>query len=211
MPRLASTENPRDFPKALSALAIASLVLFTVPAVVGFAYLGQYTTAPAFGSLQTVYKKASFAFVIVPTILIGVIYSNVTAKYIYGRFFKQSRHQHEHTVVGWATWIGITTAIWGIGFIFAEVIPSMGDFLALLAAAFDSFFGFIFWSIAYYHVYRGKFFKGATRTVLTFVHVIALLVGLFLLGPGLYTSVTAIKESYASGTRPAFACADLSL
>lgn len=37
--------------------------------------------------------------------------------------------------------------IWMIAFIFAEIIPSMGDFLSLLGAAFDSLFGYIFFAM----------------------------------------------------------------
>lgn len=82
--------------------------------------MGQYSTAPAYGSLGVlVYKKASFIFVIVPTIIIGVIYANVTAKFIFGRVLGKSRHAHSNTVVGWGFWIALMVAIWFIGFIFA--------------------------------------------------------------------------------------------
>ena len=87
----------------------------------------------------------------------------------------------------------------------------MGDFLSLLGAAFDSFFGFIFFSIAYYEMFRGQFFNGAYRSVKSVVHVIVLIVGLFLLGPGLYASCKQITIDYASATSPAFSCADVSL
>lgn len=72
----------------------------------------------------------------------------------------------------------------------------MGDFLSLLGAAFDSFFGFIFFSIAYYEMYRGRYFKGAFRSVKTVTHIIILLVGLFLLGPGLYAACKQIVLDY---------------
>jgi hypothetical protein len=95
-------EKPEDFPKSLAVLAVLSVVLFIVPPAVGFRYLGQYSTAPAFGSLGVVsYKKALFAFVIVPTLIIGVIYANVSAKYVYGRILGNSRHAHSNTVIGW--------------------------------------------------------------------------------------------------------------
>src|ERR1700753_1062051 len=81
---IAEMERPQDFPKALAVLAGVSAFLFIVPPAIGYHYLGQYSTAPAFGSLgPDSYKKGSFAFVIVPTIVIGVIYANVTAKFIY--------------------------------------------------------------------------------------------------------------------------------
>lgn len=144
---ISEMRRPQDFPKALSALAIASFVLFTIPAIVGFRYLGQYAEAPAFGSLQTNYKKISFTIAIVPTFVIGTIYANVTAKLIYSRILGQSRHSHSHTVIGWGTWIAVMIAVYFVAFIFAEVIPSMGDFLSLLGSVFDSFYGFIFVSV----------------------------------------------------------------
>lgn len=209
---IAEMERPQDFPKSLAVLAAISLFLFIVPPAIGFRYLGQYSTAPAFGSLGvTVYKKASFAFVIVPTLVIGVIYANVTAKFIYFRIMGKSRHAHSNTVIGWGVWGAVMAGIWAIAFIFAEIIPSMGDFLSLLGAAFDSFFGFIFFAVAYWQLFRGRLFKGLRRSVMTAVHVLVMIVGLFLLGPGLYAAVKAIMADYAGSTRPAFSCANLAI
>jgi hypothetical protein len=209
---IAEMERPQDFPKSLAVLAAISTVLFIVPPAIGFRYLGQYSTAPAFGSLGVVaYKKASFAFVIVPTLVIGVIYANVSAKFIYFRIMGRSRHAHSHTVIGWGLWIAVIAGIWAVAFVFSEVVPSMGDFLSLLGAAFDSFFGFIFFAVAYWELYRGKLFTGLGRSAMTVVHVIVMAVGLFLLGPGLYAAVEAIISDYSGGTRPAFSCANLAI
>lgn len=209
---IAEMEHPEDFPKSLAVLTGISAILFIVPPAIGFRYLGQYATAPAFGSLGVVaYKKASFSFVIVPTLVIGVIYANVTAKFIYFRIMGRSRHAHSNTVAGWGTWIAVMAVIWAIGFVFAEIIPSMGDFLSLLGAAFDSFFGFIYFAVAYWHLYRGNWFAGVGRSLLTFIHISVLFVGLFLLGPGLYAAVEAIIADYSGETRPAFSCANLAI
>lgn len=209
---IAEMERPQDFPKSLAVLTGISAFLFIVPPAIGFRYLGQYSTAPAFGSLgPEVYRKASFAFVIVPTLVIGVIYANVTAKFIYFRIMGTSRHAHSNTVVGWGVWAAVMAGIWALGFIFAEIIPSMGDFLSLLGAAFDSFFGFIYFAVAYWQLYKHRLFAGMGRSFLTVVHVFVMLVGLFLLGPGLYAAVEAIIADYSGSTRPAFSCANLSI
>lgn len=209
---ISEMERPQDFPKALAVLAGISGFLFIVPPAVGFRYLGQYATAPAFGSLGVVaYKKASFAFVIVPTIVIGVIYANVSAKFVYFRIMGKSRHAHSNTVIGWGAWILVMIGIWIIAFIFAEIIPSMGDFLSLLGAAFDSFFGFIFFAVAYWQLYQGKFFSGAGRSIMSVVHIFVLICGLFLLGPGLYAAVEAIMADYSGTTRPAFSCKNVAI
>lgn len=209
---IAEMERPQDFPKSLAVLAGVSAFLFIVPPAIGFRYLGQYATAPAFGSLGVVaYKKASFAFVIVPTLVIGVIYANVSAKFVYSRIMGKSRHAQSNTVVGWGVWILVMAAIWIIAFVFSEVIPSMGDFLSLLGSAFDSFFGFIFFAIAYYQLYQGKLFSSAGRSIMTVIHVFVMICGLFILGPGLYAAVEAIMSDYSGSTRPAFSCANLSI
>ncbi|GAD94775.1 amino acid transporter, putative [Paecilomyces variotii No. 5] len=209
---ISEMEKPQDFPKSLAVLAVISIILFIVPPAIGFRYLGQYATAPAFGSLGVVsYKKASFAFVIVPTLIIGAIYANVTAKFVYYKIMRQSRHAHSNTIIGWGVWILVMGSIWGIGFIFSEVVPSMGDFLSLLGAAFDSFFGFIFFAIAYWQLYKRELFSGLSRSVLTLIHLLVLLSGLFLLGPGLYAAVEAIITDYSGSTTPAFACANMAI
>ncbi|KAH8660003.1 putative amino acid transporter [Xylariales sp. PMI_506] len=209
---ISEMEKPQDFPKALAVLAGVSAFLFIVPPAIGFRYLGQYATAPAFGSLGVVaYKKASFSFVIVPTLIIGVIYANVSAKFIYLHLMGKSRHAHSNTVVGWTVWILVMIFIWVVGFIFSEVVPSMGDFLSLLGAAFDSFFGFIFFAVAYWQLYKGNLFSGAFRSFMTVFHVFVMACGLFLLGPGLYAAVEAIIDDYSGGTKPAFSCANLSI
>ncbi|KAF7979020.1 hypothetical protein HWV62_43995 [Athelia sp. TMB] len=190
---IAEMEKPEDFPKSLAALAILSFFLFIIPPSIGYRYLGQYSTAPAFGSLGILkQEKAVAAFVLVPTLIIGTIYANVSAKFIFGRIMGKSRHAYSNTVIGWGVWIGVMTFVWATAFVFGEVIPSMGDFLSLLGAAFDSFFGFIFFAVAYYHLYRGEFFAGFGRTINTLVHIFVMFCGLFLLGPGLYAAVEAI-------------------
>lgn len=205
-------EKPQDFPKSLAVLAGISVILFIIPPSIGFRYLGQYATAPAFGSLGVVaYKKGSFAFVIVPTLVIGAIYANVSAKFIYYKIMGTSRHAHSNTAVGWGAWVLVMAFIWVLAFIFSEVVPSMGDFLSLLGAAFDSFFGFIFFAVAYWQLYRKNLFGGVGRTVMTLIHIFVMIVGLFLLGPGLYAAVEAIISDYSGSTTPAFACANLSL
>ncbi|PYH37655.1 amino acid transporter [Aspergillus neoniger CBS 115656] len=209
---IAEMEHPEDFPKSLAVLATISTILFIMPPAIGFHYLGQYATAPAFGSLGlAVYRKASFGFVIVPTLIIGAIYANVTAKFIYSHLLGTSRHAHSNTVVGWGVWALVMIGIWVVGFIFSEVVPSMGDFLSLLGAAFDSFFGFIFFAVAYWHLYRGKLFVGLGRTAMTLLHVFVMACGLFLLGPGLYAAVEAIITDYSGSVSPAFSCASLGI
>ncbi|KAJ5179176.1 Amino acid transporter transmembrane [Penicillium capsulatum] len=209
---IAEMERPQDFPKALGVLTFIPAILFIVSRAIGFRYLGQYATAPAFGNLGVVaYKKASSGFVIVPTLIIGVIYANVTAKFIYTRMVGKPKHANSNTFVGWGVWFTVMAIIWVLGFVFAEVIPSMGDFLSLLSAAFDSFFGFIYFAIAYRHLNRGRMLASLGQTVMTLINVFIMLVGLFMLGLGLYAAVEAIIADYSGAIMPAFTGAKMAI
>src|SRR6478735_3801285 len=55
---IAEMRDPRDFPKALWACTIAEIIVFSLVGAIVYAYTGnQYVTAPAFGSLQPLFKK----------------------------------------------------------------------------------------------------------------------------------------------------------
>lgn len=119
---IAEMHEPRDFPKALAALTALEMILFLIVSVVGYYYLGQYAEAPMVGSfLDVTHRKAAFAFVIVPTVIIGAIYSNVTVKFLHRRILgSESKHMHSNTAVGWGVWVAITTFVWAIGFILGK-------------------------------------------------------------------------------------------
>lgn len=98
----------RDFPKALWACTIAEIIVFSIVGGVVYGYTGnQYMTAPAFGSLDDVYKKVAFSFMIPTIIFLGVLYASVSARFIFFRIFDNSRHMSEHTALGWSVWAAI--------------------------------------------------------------------------------------------------------
>lgn len=102
------TKASRDFPKALWACTIAEIIVFGLVGAIIYVYTGnQYMTAPAFGSLEDVYKKVSFSFMIPTLIFLGVLYASVSARFVFFRIFQNSRHKSEHTLIGWGTWAAI--------------------------------------------------------------------------------------------------------
>ncbi|KAL9122868.1 MAG: hypothetical protein Q9187_000579 [Circinaria calcarea] len=149
---IAEMKNPADFPKALWAVTIAEILVFSLTGAIVYVYTGtQYNTAPAFGSLgNDLYKKVAFSFMIPTLIFLGVLYASVSARFVFFRLFDGTRHKGSHTVIGWASWAGILAGTWIVAFIIAEVIPFFSDLLSLMSSLFDSFFGFIFWGVAYF-------------------------------------------------------------
>jgi len=194
---IAEMKNPRDFPKALWAVTVAEIVVFSLVGSIIYAFTGtNYNTAPAFGSLgNELYKKVSFSFMIPTLIFLGVLYASVSARFIFFNVFAGTRHMGNHTVVGWASWAGILAATWVAAFIIAEVIPFFADLLSLMGSVFDSFFGFIFWGVAYLRMRRAEHGPGfwkvrGIRGVLGLVfNVMLCLIGLLFLTGGTYASL----------------------
>ncbi|KAF7717084.1 Transmembrane amino acid transporter protein [Penicillium ucsense] len=204
---IAEMKEPRDFWKSVTAVTIAEVIVFSIVGAVIYVYSGQYTTAPAFGSLSNeVYKKVAFSFMIPTIIFLGVLYASVSARFIFFRLFDGTRHKGNNTVVGWAAWAAILATLWIAAWIIAEVIPFFSDLLSIMSSLFDSFFGFIFWGVAYIRMraadYGPDFYK--TRGIRGWIgfifNVFLIAVGFFFLGPGTYASVMSVVQSYRDGT-----------
>ena len=194
---IAEMKEPKDFPKALWAVTIAEIIVFSLVGAIVYVYTGtQYNTAPAFGSLgKEVYKKVAFSFMIPTLIFLGVLYASVSARFVFFRIFEGTRHKGNHTVVGWAAWAGILAATWVVAFIIAEVIPFFSDLLSLMSSLFDSFFGFIFWGVAYLRMRKADYGPGfykrrGIRGIFGFaINIIIIIIGIFMLGVGTYVSL----------------------
>ncbi|CCF51962.1 hypothetical protein NDA11_000609 [Ustilago hordei] len=211
---IAEMKDPREFPKALYAVTVAEFVLFSITGIVVYRYTGQYTTAPAVGTLRPVFKKIAFAFVLPTTIIIGVLYASVVAKYLFSRIFLGTKHYNNHTAVGWAGWIGCVVVTWVLGWVIGEAIPFFSSLLSLMSALFDCYFGYVFWAFAFFELYKGQLWVGQSwvRKIETAFQFVLIAAGLFILGPGLYVSVQSIIDNYDTGSvKSPFTCADNSL
>ncbi|KAJ6546978.1 transmembrane amino acid transporter protein-domain-containing protein [Mycena capillaripes] len=207
---IAEMKEPRDFPKALWAVTICEIVLFTLCGSIMYHYVGnQYITAPAFGSLQPVYKKIAFSFAIPTIVYLGSLYSSVSARFIFFRLFRDSKHKHSNTIVGWSAWAGIIAVTWVFAFIIAEVVPFFSDLLSLMSSLFDGWFGFIYWGMAYLILYPGRSrWEGPWRSFETLVNYVLIALGFFVLVAGTYVSIQSIIDSYnASAVGSVFSCA----
>lgn len=196
----------REFPKSLWACTIAEIIVFSIVGGVIYAYTGnQYVTAPAFGSLDDMYKKVSFSFMIPTLIFLGCLYASVTARFVFFRAFRNSVHLHSHTIVGWGSWAGILLVTWVFAFIISQVIPFFSSLLSVMSSLFDSWFGFIFWGVAYLRMRNadkqvGRKRNGLVSAFATAVNIAIIIIGIFFLSVGTYASVQGIVDAFDAGT-----------
>lgn len=188
--------EPEDFWKSVSVVTVCEVIVFSLVGSIIYVYTGnQYMTTPAFGSIENdTFKKVSFSFMIPTLIFLGVLYASVSARFIFFRLFEGTHHKGNHTAVGWTAWIGILFSLWSMAFVIAEVIPFFSDLLSIMSALFDSFFGFIFWGVAYirmrYTDHGRDFYKtrGLRGWIGFLINVFLIGCGFFFLGPGTYVS-----------------------
>lgn len=194
---IAEMKEPRDFWKSVTAVTIAEVIVFSLVGAIIYVYTGnEYMSSyPAFATISNeVYKKVSFSFMVPTIIFLGVLYASVSARFIFFRLFEGTRHKGNNTVVGWASWAAILACLWIAAWIIAEVIPFFTTLLAIMSSLFDSFFGFIFWGVAYLRMRREDhgpdFYKtrGLRGWIGFLFNTSLIFMGLFFLGPGTYVS-----------------------
>ncbi|EQL03476.1 hypothetical protein G6O67_006527 [Ophiocordyceps sinensis] len=202
---IAEMRDPREFPKSLWACTIAEIITFSVVGAVIYAFTGdQYVKTPAFGSLDELYKKVSFTFMVPTIIFLGCLYASVTARFVFFRVFRNSRHLNDHTIIGWGSWGGILLVTWIMAFIISQVIPFFSSLLSVMSSLFDSWFGFIFWGVAYFRMRRADREVGLKRRPVVdylsmALNVVIILTGFFFLTVGTYASVQSIIDSFLAG------------
>ncbi|PGH00147.1 hypothetical protein GX51_05960 [Blastomyces parvus] len=214
---IAEMKNPKEFNKSLYVVTIAEIIVFSIVGSVIYAYTGnQYMTPLAFDSLSnSIHKKISFSFMVPTLIFLGVLYASISARFIFFRLFDGTHHKGNHTVIGWLSWGTILAAAWAIAFVIAEVIPFFSDLLSIMSSLFDSFFGFIFWGIAYIRMrredygpdfYRNRGWRGLAGFIF---NLFIIVIGFYFLGLGTYVSIESVILKYRQGGfGSAFSCAD---
>jgi Transmembrane amino acid transporter protein len=113
--------------------------------------------------------------------MLGVLYASVVSRFIFFRVLRHSKHRYSHSVVGWTVWALIIAGVWVFAFVIAGVIPFFNDLLSLMSSLFDSFFGFIFWGLAYLQLNRGRLWNSWWKCILTVINVTFIGVGVFFL------------------------------
>lgn len=122
-------------------------------------------------------------------------------------------------------------ATWVVAFIISQIIPFFSDrkinpihqewnhankrttVLSLMSALFDSFFGFIFWGVAYFRMRKvdGSLALMKQRGIWGYaeaaLNVLIILTGILFLGPGTYASVESILIDFDPSSGGVFSCA----
>jgi hypothetical protein len=217
---ISEMRHPQDAMKAayvLQAFATSFYVLF---AIVTYYYIGNDVASPSFSSLPIKWQKAAFAIALPNFLIAGSLYSHTAAKLVFLRLFRNSKHLHSHSLIGWGTWTVLVFIMSAAAFVLAVAVPIFSYLIGIAAALFASWYTYgiagAFWLHDAYCEFpaniiyaerlltsvdiHGAGTSGWRRSPLQFILcVLTVLAGAFICIAGTYVTVKLIVDAYNSG------------
>jgi hypothetical protein len=116
-------KRPQDAMKAAYTLQSFATTYYAVFAAITYVFLGSGVASPSFSSLSPVWQKAAYGIAIPNFLLAGSLYAHTASKLVFVRLFRNSRHLHSHTVLGWGVWALLILIMNGAAFVLAVGVP----------------------------------------------------------------------------------------
>ncbi|GJN84336.1 amino acid transporter [Purpureocillium lilacinum] len=207
---ISEMKEPKHAMRAAYTLQTFATVFYAIFAGVTYGYIGSTVMSPSFSSLSPYWQKVSYGIAIPNFLLAGSLYAHTASKVIFVRVFRHSRHLHSHTVLGWSVWAGLVLLANGLSFLLAVGVPIFNYLIGIAASLFAAWFTYgiagMFWLHDSYHD-GGGFYSWRRKWFQAALSIATILTGGFICVAGLYVTVRAIKDAYASGQMPSpFTC-----
>ena len=207
---ISEMKRPDHAMRAAWVLQTFATALYVLFAVVVYIYSGPDVTTPSFSSLPTKWSKAAYGVAIPNFLIAGSLYSHTAAKLVFVRIFRKSRHLHDHTVLGWSTWVFLVLLMNGAAFVLAVGVPIFNYLIGIAASLFASWYTYgiagAFWLYDQW-IDKGQLDGWRRKWPMTALSFATLAAGAFICVAGMYVSVKQIVDAYNSGKVSApFSC-----
>ncbi|KAK6394196.1 hypothetical protein LTR65_002042 [Meristemomyces frigidus] len=170
-------KRPQDAMKAAYTLQGFATMFYAVFAAVTYVYLGNTVTSPSFSSLEITWQKAAYGVALPNFLIAGSLYAHTASKLLFVRIFRQSRHLHSHTVLGWGTWVLLVIIMNGAAFVLAVGVPIFNYLIGIAASLFAAWFTYgiagMFWLHDAYQDGDATVDRPSLRTLIHIVNTIA--------------------------------------
>jgi amino acid permease len=207
---------PKDFPPALFIQKSFEVVIYIVVACVIYGLAGDAVTSPALGAAAAIPAKVAYGILIPSVLGTGLVIGITAIKYMYITIMRQKKPDqvNVHNTFTWALWIGIGTVFWLVSFVISNAIPIFSSILNISSAIFISWFTFGLTSIFWLHLNWQTKHSSPRKIALAVVNYAIILMTLFLMIGGLYTSLKALIDIFNdpnSKLNGPFTCGDNSI
>ncbi|GAA5832495.1 hypothetical protein JCM11251_001346 [Rhodosporidiobolus azoricus] len=213
LPVYSEMRDIRDYKKAVAVSQSFVTTTYCLIATVVYCFAGQYVASPALGTAGVLIKKITYGIAIPGLLFTSVLNTHLSAKYLFFRFLRGSRHLTTPTKVHWGVWLGCTFGCLLFSYIVASAIPVFDGLVGLIGALLGAFLALNAQAMMFLHDHRDFWKVKEKRTPLLWFGMIAnillVLVASFIMVAGTYGSVLAIRDGLANGggTSP-FGCQD---
>ncbi|KAH7399174.1 transmembrane amino acid transporter protein-domain-containing protein [Phaeosphaeria sp. MPI-PUGE-AT-0046c] len=199
VPVIAEMRRPQDYRKAAIIAGIVVGTIYLVFPLVTYRYCGNWLSSPAFGSAGPMWSKISYGIAL-PGLIIGVgIYQHVTAKYLFVRLMRNSRHFQINSFVHWATWIGINVALGSAAFLISQAVPILNFLLALAAALGFAPFSLIYPTVLWAHDHKLKRSGTIRQRSWYWLNALIGILSAYLVVTIVYGVGVSIRDAFSSG------------
>ena len=137
---MSEMKRPQDAIKAAYSLQAFATTYYAIFAGVTYGFIGSAVLSPSFSSLESKWSKAAYGIALPNLLIAGALYVHTASKILFIRFFRGSRHLHDHTALGWGVWVGLVAFMSGISFLLAVGVPIFNYLLGITASAFAAWF-----------------------------------------------------------------------
>ncbi|KAK5120930.1 hypothetical protein LTR85_005714 [Meristemomyces frigidus] len=180
IPIISEMKKPTDFTKVTVLVACIVSVIYLVISMTMYAYVGQWVASPSLGSAGPLIKKIAYGLAIPSLTVSAGLFNHVSAKYLFVRALRNTKHLQSNTLVHWSTWLGLNFVFGAIAYVFAEAVPVFNYMLALLAclcfAPMSIMLPALFWMGDHKHLRKGS----RKDQCVYAAHVALLLLGTFM-------------------------------
>ena len=105
-----------------------------------YAYIGNTVQSPSFLSLAYPWNKAAFGIALPNLLIAGSLYVHTASKIVFIRIFRNSRHLHSNSVVGWSVWVFLIAFTSAVAFVLAVGVPVFNYLIGITASLFAAWF-----------------------------------------------------------------------
>ncbi|KAM0716181.1 hypothetical protein Q7P37_008695 [Cladosporium fusiforme] len=210
-PVVSEMRDPRQYTTALLICQAIITITYIVVGVVMYYYCGTHVASPALGSAGVLIKKICYGIALPGLLMSAVLCLHLSAKFIFVRILRNSRHLSSNSKTHWFTWLGCTFGTTLIAYIVASAIPVFDSLVSLIGALLVTLLAVpttgCMWF--YDHWVEGKKSPTSKWYMLVAWNGFVVVIGVYLVISGTYGSIENIIASYSeSGGSAAWSCAD---
>jgi hypothetical protein len=231
---LSEMRKPRDFWKSIIVAESFIFVVYLFFGLFVYSFHGQFVINPAFQGISPhIAQKAGNVLGLITALIAAALYGNIGIKVVYSSIFIEFLHAPPlDSKKGKWLWVGLVPIYWGIAFILAAAIPNFSNFTNFVAALCILQFTYTFppllmlgCNIQLHAMQEGEGFDPATGTTtrldagwkrwirgakkmwyVNLWNLVFCLGALVTAALGMYSSITGLKEAFASGRATSFSC-----